>query len=354
MFEWAGTPAKVDMEIDGEPFPVKIKKSREKVYLLLPGGEGILSVVEDSGATARSIVRLSETSKYFKVHRNCKLDGFQIRFDKAASPHFAGVYCRKSRDGKVLRVYFSTSQNSDWLGGDLFELEGKGQRFKVYDIPLDRKKAKFSLNWGGRGIDSSATISIHPVSTKNSEEPPPYFFIGAEFSQQTTASRGDSSSNLSLVGRLDMLYPVNPRWRMSGNMGYLLHSLSSSQSSSPKYSQFKLGGDCIVGSGVFLAAGYDLLSFSSDQPEVLVDFEAPYVGLGYRRQMSKRSLDVGGFYSQPISGGAGSQRMGFQVTLKPFYFTSNSKVVVNYEILKIVEPVTIDSTRMGLQYYYGF
>ena len=342
------------MYANGEEVEVKTKSKGGQTVFYLPSGNGELKVATRSGGEETFTITSNVSNRWFRTHKSCRIPGLKIRYQKKLkTSYFGGVYCKNKPKKKKITLYISTSLDSEWLGSNLFEKGGKGSRWKTFDLNLDGTKQTSNFRWGSKEQTSLIRAQIIDAPTPIEEEPPPYFYVGAEYLQQSSSSNAGEGSSSVLALRMNVLYPVSESIRVRADGGYLLQKLSGDEEDNPKFVQFKIAGDYVFGAGFFASLGYDLLSFSTPSPGLQIDFEAPYVGLGYRIQMSESYIDLRATYSQPLTDAEGASRTGAELVFKPFFF-ENTKAGLIYETIELTQPTNISSDRIGLQFYYGF
>lgn len=342
-----------------ELLPAMIRNAGGRTFALLPSAQGTLILKGENGQEEELSIHLQPTRRYIFVHRSCRnVPNLQIAHDsKLETNHFAGLICQYNEKTKQLRLYLSTSHHSNWYGSTLFEVDGKGKRWKIFDQSLEGVAINSHFSWGSDQERAALRIRTRPtpVEIKPPEDPnpPKNLYIGGQLMEQNFLFDSVKSKSLSLAAHLDFEYKFKGPWGMVARGMYLIQSLSGEEGH-PKYFQAGFGGSFQINRKIKVRAGYDLTSFSHTKMDLFVEYEAPWLGGRFQSKGQNRMWMVDARYSQPFNDSTGSQRYGLEFAVEPMYGLKNTRGAIVYDVIQIETPLQVKQDRLGLYLLYGF
>jgi hypothetical protein len=155
---------------DGVFFLPQWQKNPGKAVIGLGALTSQVAITLDNGQTLQlqAQVRLAKT---LLKEEGCKTAGLKIKGKNLNKvPLFIGVKCEKTKDRTLLHI--SVPQELEWDATNVFEVAGKGERWKVYDLSqigvrdANNQLATFNLRW------NNTLFSLILIQTKGQKQQP--------------------------------------------------------------------------------------------------------------------------------------------------------------------------------------
>lgn len=326
-----------------EEIDVKVIYRKNRSFLFVPGSEGTLLVAMENGSTQNRPFKMLNAQGTTKIHKSCLVPEITIKQKKTIkNRHVAGIYCKLDKKNQNLKMFFSTAQNSEWLGSNLFEIDGKGTRWKVFQIPLLNNKTLMEFRWGLARQEQLVKVKINELQPQTDDQKL-FFYVGQEFSQFSSQLAETSTDFSSTALAVNGLYILSPGLRISAEGSYQILSFGDEEEN-PKYFNLLLGIEYDVFNNIFVDAGYNILSYTNSNLLLLTEYEAPYVGLGINTRFFNRDWTFKANYSQPLSGAENSSQIYASLEAKPLAFFESTKIGLFYRSLSLKDQIELEST----------
>ena len=159
---------------------------------------------------------------------DCKTNNIKLNFKNKNLGTFLGISCKAKEDR--IQVVVSVPQEADLDSSNLFETDGKGERWKSYDINRStlvgskNEIGKFSFNQQGKKFSFDLVFEETKVnsqkSTSEKSEPNIRTSAGLGVSSLSAQSSSDSSSQVAPNGNFEMI-TLPMWWKLAFNAGLL-------------------------------------------------------------------------------------------------------------------------------------
>ncbi len=220
------------LEIDGSSVQVELRKAKSSIFLLLPSSHGTLSL----NAPGQTNVRYSYVTKATKpillVQSDCAKFKAQLNISNPKLSAYPGMISCKSEGSVLKQVMFSTTEDSNWFGSNLFESDGKGERWKIFEGKDLSSTKGWTFTWGQ--AESRNVASIKFQQTLEGEKPklPPFTFWvgGAYFSSSVTTNLASSSAKGLQIPVGVRYVPGSSRFFLSAEYSLFAYSVSGQNS----------------------------------------------------------------------------------------------------------------------------
>lgn len=283
----AATKSVSILSADGE-IPVTLKTTSTNKYMLLEQSAGQLQIIDEANIKTNYSFQLSYPRPLMILSPSCQPLNLQVEMLSSnatimpslltctVSPQAASSNPKKkpSTDIEIQNIIFSTVTNAEWFGAGIFEIEGKGERWKTFaakDI-IALPQSRWEISWGSADKKNVARITvIKPKKpTPPTPKPPLTFWAGAQYLTGTIEKSGVSSPMAGLVIPLEAQYQLEKAWwYLGGSYDFFAYATQKQNGGSNSTSALNLwaGAEYKLTNLAFRAdAGY--LSRSLDAPGV--------------------------------------------------------------------------------------
>lgn len=319
------------VEDDGEVRPVEIRTKGKDKYLLLSRKAAKLNLSGGNDQTATFNYELLPSLSALKIASNCRsLDLKQKKIPAKLTGFPAMMTCQIEPKGNSY-LTFSSLEEAEWFGSEAFEVNGKGERYKVFaskDISILKT---WNIAWGEESQKSTATLRIKTLQKPKQESPKSSLSLKAGFSYLNGTFTKDIA-NGSIHGLqipVGMEYQQDKsRWFLGAKYNFFLYSLSSGdKGKSNTTSDYLLWAgleykfDTIRMRGLLGYANRSLILEGNSSA-----FDAPLVGADLSWDRGKRSWGFFGNMSQASVGGKYTElNLGLYYQEK-FFFQRNQRL----------------------------
>lgn len=276
---------------ENEQVPVNIKNSRAQ--FLMPYQTTELKVQLEDASEQSIRISLKPKSQSLLINEDCKKIGIDAKTQLNMNNTYpAGLYCELNKN-KVL-VIFSSLEDAD-INSSLFEIDGKGEAYRVYEFPVNNNIISLkgnlgNISWGKENTTSSLILVAGAApGTKDQKSDPNadkfgYLNIEALVSSLSITSQNpNTSSEIGLFVQSDITQAFGShKFGYLAHLNVLLYGMDSS--SKINFSDIALGGIYWIGSvknalGIFIAGKW--ISVSSGTINAGANAQAISAGLTF-------------------------------------------------------------------------
>ncbi|WP_415063250.1 hypothetical protein [Bdellovibrio sp.] len=272
-------------EESGERTPVAVRSKEGTSYLLLTRAHGVLTMTDSQEKSVQIQYELTAAPEVLRVTSSCQRWGVRIDELQKKNPLFPALVTCQGNGSELTEVVFSTLTDAEWFGSDLFETEGKGERWKVFAAKEALSAGSWEMIWGDATAKNVVRLAIAKPVKNNPTKPQPSLRtqVGLQYVNGTVKKREAEAPVGGLQIPVSVLYQSEGSWwSVGGQYNFFLHSLEKGNDDKDNTtSDLRLWGGADYNGGSWLARltlGY--LSRRIDAPSIGIrsTFEAPQAG----------------------------------------------------------------------------
>lgn len=331
-----------------ENIPLLFVQTGRSTNIFLPVSEGKIQI-EWPDVTTTASFHIDPVKNYFVMAKNCQKTLAFRALNPAPSPFISAVICKYQKND-LSELIFSTMADGEWLGSDIFENSGKGERWKVFAGKDFTIADAVTLSWGPSDSPNKVVIRKKKVPVAKVERNLFSIEGGLGFSslnvQTSTASGGVSGESLFVRA---LFFPGRGFWHVGAEYQTLILA-SATASGTPSYSEAKVFGgyEYIVGNWAWWGqAGYLSQSLSVPAENMIVSINSPLVrGLGVYK-WSDSLLQAGYAYATTSSGS--SKGNGGEASLRYYFKIKSLDVFGGYSMDSYSYTNAISKNKSSIQ-----
>lgn len=304
---------------DDAPPEVPTKEIKGRMFLLLSASRGNVELTDKSGAVTKYDFEVKPAPTAIRLSATCAPLNVQQKVStKILSPYPAAIAC-VSNGKEITEVTFSTMADAEWYGTGVFEIAGKGERWKAFAPKDIMALPKWDVAWGSGTQKNKVRFVIPPLAEARPTPPPKpafQFWVGGQYITGTITQDKLSTPLAGLQVPLGVIYHrENARWLLGSGYDFFAYATSKAGDGTNSLSGWNMWAGYQFRGQAFQATGaLGFLNRTIDASGVKTSstFEAPRVSLDIGGDSPKRAYGLNVSMAQTSNQGTFSEMdLGF-------------------------------------------